>query len=95
MRTYKRLRRHGSRARGFIADVARRQPGVFAHWRWGSLGDEHLPSDDERPESRAERRARRSPPASATRETRYPRIHPAGISTSGSASRDHATSCAS
>jgi hypothetical protein len=35
MRTYKRLRRHESRARGFIADVARRQPGVFAHWRWG------------------------------------------------------------
>jgi RNA-directed DNA polymerase len=35
MRKYKRLRRHRTRARRFIADVARRQPGLFAHWRWG------------------------------------------------------------
>ena len=31
MRKYKRLRRHQGRARGFIADVARRQPDLFAH----------------------------------------------------------------
>jgi RNA-directed DNA polymerase len=35
MRKYKRLRRHQTQARRFIADVARRQPGLFAHWRWG------------------------------------------------------------
>jgi hypothetical protein len=35
MRKYKRLRRHKTRARRFIADVARRQPGLFAHWRFG------------------------------------------------------------
>ena len=34
-RKYKRLRRHKTRAIRFIADVARRQPGLFAHWRWG------------------------------------------------------------
>lgn len=39
MRKYKRLRRHESRARRFIADVARRQPGLFAHWRWGLRPD--------------------------------------------------------
>ena len=39
MRKYKRLRRHKTRARGFIADVARRQPGLFAHWRWGVRPD--------------------------------------------------------
>ena len=39
MRKYKRLRRHKSRARRFIADVARRQPGLFAHWRWGLRPD--------------------------------------------------------
>ena len=32
---YKRLRRHRARARRFLADVARRQPGLFAHWRLG------------------------------------------------------------
>ena len=35
MRKYKRLRRHRTRARQFIAAVARRHPGLFAHWRWG------------------------------------------------------------
>ncbi|MEA2232907.1 MAG: RNA-directed polymerase [Solirubrobacteraceae bacterium] len=35
MRKYKRLRRRPQRARRFIADVARRQPGLFAHWRFG------------------------------------------------------------
>ena len=39
MRKYKRLRRHQTRARRFIADVARRQPGLFAHWRWGVRPD--------------------------------------------------------
>jgi RNA-directed DNA polymerase len=34
-RKYKRLRRHRTRATRFIADVARRQPNLFAHWRWG------------------------------------------------------------
>jgi RNA-directed DNA polymerase len=32
MRKYKRLRRHPTRARSFLAAVARRQPGLFAHW---------------------------------------------------------------
>jgi RNA-directed DNA polymerase len=39
MRKYKRLRRHQTRARRFIADVARRQPNLFAHWRWGVRPD--------------------------------------------------------
>jgi len=39
MRKYKRLRRHKGRARRFIADVSRRQPGLFAHWRWGVRPD--------------------------------------------------------
>jgi RNA-directed DNA polymerase len=32
MRKYKRLRRHPTRARSFLAAVARRQPALFAHW---------------------------------------------------------------
>lgn len=32
---YKRLRRHSRRARRFIAEVARRQPNLFAHWSLG------------------------------------------------------------
>ena len=39
MRKYKRLRRHKGRARQFIADVARRQPDLFAHWRLGVRPD--------------------------------------------------------
>ena len=39
MRKYKRLRRHTTNARRFIADVARRQPGLFAHWRFGVRPD--------------------------------------------------------
>jgi len=39
MRKYKRLRRHRTRARRFIADVSRRQPGLFAHWRFGVRPD--------------------------------------------------------
>ena len=39
MRKYKRLRRRPTRARRFIADVARRQPFLFAHWRWGVRPD--------------------------------------------------------
>jgi RNA-directed DNA polymerase len=33
MRKYKRLRRRPERARKFLADVARREPGLFAHWQ--------------------------------------------------------------
>lgn len=36
---YKRLRRHRGRARRFLADVARRQPDLFAHWRFGVRPD--------------------------------------------------------
>jgi RNA-directed DNA polymerase len=36
---YKRLRRHRGRARRFLADVARRQPNLFAHWRFGVRPD--------------------------------------------------------
>jgi len=39
MRKYKRLRRHRTRARRLIADVAKRQPGLFAHWRFGVRPD--------------------------------------------------------
>jgi hypothetical protein len=39
MKKYKRLRRRPRRARRFIADVARRQPGLFAHWRLGVRHD--------------------------------------------------------
>jgi len=39
MRKYKRLRRHETRARQFILAVARRHPGLFAHWRWGVRPD--------------------------------------------------------
>lgn len=39
MRKYKRLRRHKTRAHRFIAEVARRQPGLFAHWRFGVRPD--------------------------------------------------------
>ena len=34
-RKYKRLRRREARARQFLAGVARRHPGLFAHWRIG------------------------------------------------------------
>lgn len=39
MRKYKRLYRRRSWARRFLADVARRQPGLFAHWRFGVRPD--------------------------------------------------------
>ncbi len=32
---YKRLRRYPTRAWQFLANVARREPELFAHWRWG------------------------------------------------------------
>lgn len=35
MGKYKRLRRRHRRARQFLADVARREPELFAHWRLG------------------------------------------------------------
>ena len=34
-RKYKRLRRREKRARELLAGVARRFPGMFAHWRFG------------------------------------------------------------
>jgi RNA-directed DNA polymerase len=39
LRKYKRLRRHRGRARRLLADVARRQPDLFAHWRLGVRPD--------------------------------------------------------
>jgi RNA-directed DNA polymerase len=36
---YKRLRRSPAKARRFLADVARRQPVLFAHWRFGVRPD--------------------------------------------------------
>lgn len=39
MRKYKRLRRRPARARRFLAAVARRQPNLFAHWRFGVRPD--------------------------------------------------------
>ena len=35
MRKYKRLRGHHRRARQLLADVARREPALFAHWQAG------------------------------------------------------------
>jgi RNA-directed DNA polymerase len=37
MRKYKRLRRRPQRARRFLADVARREPDLFVHWRMGRV----------------------------------------------------------
>jgi RNA-directed DNA polymerase len=39
MRKYKRLRRREKQARQFLASVARRLPGLFAHWRFGLKPD--------------------------------------------------------
>jgi RNA-directed DNA polymerase len=39
MRKFKRLRRRPARARRFLADVARREPSLFAHWRFGVRPD--------------------------------------------------------
>ena len=36
MRKYKRLRRRPTRAWRFLADVARREPALFAHWQAGA-----------------------------------------------------------
>ena len=36
---YKRLRRHPAKARRFLADVYRREPALFAHWRFGARPD--------------------------------------------------------
>jgi hypothetical protein len=35
-RKFKRLRGHPHRARSFVATVARREPGLFAHWKVGA-----------------------------------------------------------
>jgi RNA-directed DNA polymerase len=39
MGKYKRLRRRPRRARRFLAEVARREPGLFAHWQFGARPD--------------------------------------------------------
>jgi transcriptional regulator with XRE-family HTH domain len=39
MAKYKRLRRYPGKARGFLVDVFRRQPSLFAHWRFGVRPD--------------------------------------------------------
>jgi RNA-directed DNA polymerase len=39
MTKYKRLRRYPRKARRFLVDVFRRQPGLFAHWRFGVRPD--------------------------------------------------------
>ena len=36
---YKRLRRYPAKARRFLVDVFLRQPGLFAHWRFGTRPD--------------------------------------------------------
>ena len=39
MRKYKRLRRSSARARRLLAEVYRREPGLFAHWQIGGRPD--------------------------------------------------------
>ncbi|MCA1678890.1 MAG: group II intron reverse transcriptase/maturase [Actinobacteria bacterium] len=39
MRKYKRLRRSSARARRLLAEVYRREPGLFAHWQIGARPD--------------------------------------------------------
>jgi RNA-directed DNA polymerase len=39
MRKYKRLRRRPAKARRLLAEVYRREPGLFAHWRIGARPD--------------------------------------------------------
>ncbi len=36
MRKYKRLRARPQRANRFLAAIAKREPGLFAHWAWGA-----------------------------------------------------------
>jgi RNA-directed DNA polymerase len=36
---YKRLRRRPAKAHTFLVDVFRRQPDLFAHWRFGTRSD--------------------------------------------------------
>jgi RNA-directed DNA polymerase len=36
MRKYKRLRARPARASRFLAAIADREPGLFAHWEWGA-----------------------------------------------------------
>jgi RNA-directed DNA polymerase len=38
MRKYKKLKGHKTRAAIFLQDIARRQPGLFVHWKKGMLG---------------------------------------------------------
>ena len=37
MRRYKKLKRHPTRARNWLAPIAQREPNLFAHWRFGAL----------------------------------------------------------
>ena len=39
MQKYKRLRHHKTRAIRWLAALARREPHLFAHWRWGIKPD--------------------------------------------------------
>ena len=36
MRKYKRLRARPARTNRFLAEIATREPGLFAHWQWGA-----------------------------------------------------------
>jgi hypothetical protein len=36
MRKYKQLRARPARANRFLATIAKREPGLFAHWAWGA-----------------------------------------------------------
>jgi len=36
MRKYKRLRGHPTRTWRFLTAIAKREPGLFAHWTWGA-----------------------------------------------------------
>ncbi|MCA1707331.1 MAG: group II intron reverse transcriptase/maturase [Actinobacteria bacterium] len=36
MRKYKRLRGHPTRTWRFLTAIAKREPGLFAHWKWGA-----------------------------------------------------------
>lgn len=37
MRKYKKLKRHPTRARSWLAQIAQREPNLFAHWKFGLL----------------------------------------------------------
>jgi RNA-directed DNA polymerase len=37
MRKYKKLKQHPTRARSWLAQIAQREPNLFAHWKFGLL----------------------------------------------------------